>query len=162
MCDYSLEAARSRPAKIGDKLVTQAFDTGIRGFAAPGESRVVVCVAPGSELVFDEDIQISTLWWNSKSVGYKTAIFRQINKVVRYTNHDALELPDGRVVLLTRLCVGQRATVLQVPPLRAADIKPEAQRRVEASHDIAHQKAQRERQQQTTPAQGQESGARTY
>ena len=31
------------------------------------------------------------------------------------THHDALEFPDGHVVLLTRLCVGQRATVLQLP-----------------------------------------------
>jgi hypothetical protein len=27
-----------------------------------------------------------------------------------------LEFPDGQVVLLTRLCEGQRATVLQLPP----------------------------------------------
>jgi hypothetical protein len=31
------------------------------------------------------------------------------------THHDALEFPDGQVVLLTRLCEGQRATVLQLP-----------------------------------------------
>ena len=37
-------------------------------------------------------------------------------------HHDALEFPDGQVVLLTRLCVGQRATVLQLP----AAVHPEA------------------------------------
>src|SRR2546427_3401917 len=31
------------------------------------------------------------------------------------THHDALEFPDGQIVLLTRLCEGQRATVLQLP-----------------------------------------------
>jgi hypothetical protein len=31
------------------------------------------------------------------------------------THHDALEFPDGQVVLLSRLCEGQRATVLQLP-----------------------------------------------
>jgi hypothetical protein len=31
------------------------------------------------------------------------------------THHDALEFPDGQVVLVTRLCEGQRATVLQLP-----------------------------------------------
>ena len=31
------------------------------------------------------------------------------------THHDALEFPDGQVVLVTRLCVGQGATVLQLP-----------------------------------------------
>jgi len=30
-------------------------------------------------------------------------------------HHDALEFSDGQVVLLTRLCEGLRATVLQLP-----------------------------------------------
>ena len=30
-------------------------------------------------------------------------------------NHDALEFPNGQIVLLTRLCEGQHATVLQLP-----------------------------------------------
>ena len=30
-------------------------------------------------------------------------------------HHDALEFPDGRMVLVTRLVEGQRATVLQLP-----------------------------------------------
>jgi hypothetical protein len=46
---------------------------------------------------------------------YKTAIFRQINKQKVAAHHDALEFPDGRVVLLTLLCDGQQATVLQLP-----------------------------------------------
>jgi hypothetical protein len=43
------------------------------------------------------------------------AIFRQINKEVPSTHHDALEFPDGKIVLLTFLEVGQQATVLQLP-----------------------------------------------
>ena len=31
------------------------------------------------------------------------------------THHDALEFPDGKIVLLTHLCQGQHATVLQLP-----------------------------------------------
>ena len=31
------------------------------------------------------------------------------------THHDALEFPDGQVVLLTHLREGQRAVVLQLP-----------------------------------------------
>jgi hypothetical protein len=40
-------------------------------------------------------------------------------------HHDALEFPDGRVVLLTLLCEGQTATVLQLPakPTTAEDAK---------------------------------------
>ncbi len=33
MCDFSLQSVRSRPAKVGDKLVTRDFGTGTRGFA---------------------------------------------------------------------------------------------------------------------------------
>ena len=46
---------------------------------------------------------------------HTTAIFRQVNKQRVAAHHDALEFPDGRVVLLTFLCEGQQATVLQLP-----------------------------------------------
>jgi hypothetical protein len=45
----------------------------------------------------------------------KVARFRQINVGKPMVHHDALEFPDGETVLLTRLCEGQRATVLQLP-----------------------------------------------
>jgi hypothetical protein len=49
------------------------------------------------------------------------AVFREINKRQSNVHHDALEFPDGRIVLLTHLCEGQRATVLQLPaPPRVA------------------------------------------
>jgi hypothetical protein len=48
-------------------------------------------------------------------IKHRTAIFRQINKEVSNTHHDALEFPDGTIVLLTFLKVGQQATVLQLP-----------------------------------------------
>jgi hypothetical protein len=48
-------------------------------------------------------------------IKYKTAIFRQINLDKRWTHHDALEFPDGEIVLLTYLMEGQQATVLQLP-----------------------------------------------
>ena len=43
------------------------------------------------------------------------ARFRRVNEDRQLVHHDALELPSGKVVLLTRLLVGQRATVLQLP-----------------------------------------------
>lgn len=48
-------------------------------------------------------------------ISYKTAIFRQVNKANPHTHHDALEFPNGQIVLLTVLEEGQRATVLQLP-----------------------------------------------
>src|SRR6266480_3822414 len=53
--------------------------------------------------------------WRTKTVNFRTAIFRQINKDVPRLHHDALEFPDGSCVLLTELREGQEATVLQLP-----------------------------------------------
>jgi hypothetical protein len=45
----------------------------------------------------------------------KTAIFRQANVDCPTVHHDALEFPDGDMVLLTYLMEGQEAVVLQLP-----------------------------------------------
>jgi hypothetical protein len=37
-----------------------------------------------------------------------------------------LEFPDGQIMLLTRLCEGQRATVLQLPVLAHPAVAKEA------------------------------------
>ena len=47
MCDYSLHNVRSRPARVGDKLTTHQFYSGTRGFCAPEDRNVAVCVLPG-------------------------------------------------------------------------------------------------------------------
>ena len=55
MCDYSLRNVASRPARVGDKLVSTSFPTSsTRGFAAIGEPNVAVCLLPGTELAFEE------------------------------------------------------------------------------------------------------------
>ena len=51
----------------------------------------------------------------SRTINERVARFRQINADNPRTHHDALEFPDGTVVLMTYLCEGQRATVLQLP-----------------------------------------------
>jgi hypothetical protein len=48
MCDSSLHHAKSRPAKVGDKLTTRDFGLGTRGFCAPEDARMAVCVIPGN------------------------------------------------------------------------------------------------------------------
>ena len=58
MCDYSLHNVASRPAKVGDKLVTtQFFNSCTRGFSAIGEPNVAVCLLPGTEVAFDNDVE---------------------------------------------------------------------------------------------------------
>ena len=116
MCDFSLHAVRSRPAKVGDKLTTRLFNSGTRGFCAPEDEGMAVCLLPGTELSFAEAVRRSPRWpWNTNVINYKTAIFRQINKEVQHRHHDALEFANGTIVLVTDLVVGQRATVLQMP-----------------------------------------------
>jgi hypothetical protein len=116
MCDYSLHSVKTRPAKVGEKLVTRDFGTGSRGFAAPEDKNVAVCLLPSTELSFAKEVSRLKLWPLSKRViKHRTAIFRQINKHERMQHHDALEFPDGEIVLLTFLETGQEATVLQLP-----------------------------------------------
>ena len=117
MCDYSLHHVRSRPAKVGDQLTTRDFNLGTRGFAASEDINTAVCVLPGTELSFEREVTCvpRTVRWSAKTISHKTAIFRQINKGWPTAHHDALEFPDGQVVLLTLLTEGQRATILQLP-----------------------------------------------
>ena len=132
MCDYSLHSVNSRPAKVGDKLTTRDFGTGTRGFAASENANVAVCVLPGTELSFVDDVRcLSTglLVWRDRVINHRTAIFRQLNKERAATHHDALEFPDGRIVLLTSLREGQEATVLQLPAEPRSAVEAETQRR---------------------------------
>ena len=113
MCDYSLHHVKARPAKVGDKLTARDFGLGTRGFAASEDANVAVCVLPGTELCFAVEVTFAS--WHERVIKYRTAIFRQINLDKRWTHHDALEFPDGEIMLLTYLMEGQQATVLQLP-----------------------------------------------
>jgi hypothetical protein len=128
MCDFSLQSVRSRPAKVGDKLVTRDFGTGTRGFADVDELGTAVCLMPGTELAFASDIAClpaGVFGWKTQKFNHQTAIFRQVNKEKAAAHHDALEFPDGRIVLLTVLSEGQKASVLQLPaqPRTAAEAR---------------------------------------
>lgn len=118
MCDYSLEHVESTSAAQGMRLVSTVFSNSItRGFAAEGNPQVAVCLRAGTELVFDKEVECDhTLgFFPTKKMGENTARFRKINADRPHEHHDALEFPSGRIVLLTRLCAGQIATVVQLP-----------------------------------------------
>jgi hypothetical protein len=128
MCDYSLHAVASRPAKVGERLVSTKFrNTETRGFAAPEDPATAVCLLPGTELVFDQNVQIAGLLFN-RTTESNVARFREVDENEPYRHHDALELADGQIVLLTDLKPGQQATVLQLPataqPERKAVAEP--------------------------------------
>lgn len=114
MCDYSLELIASRPAKVADKLVSTSFPhTVTRGFASVDEPGMAVCLLP-TELAFQAEVQCET-GSLIPSLGRSVARFRRLNEDMPHVHHDALEFPDGKIILLTHLCKGQRATVLQLP-----------------------------------------------
>jgi len=126
MCDYSLENQLSRPAAVGDKLVTSSFPmTPTRGFCAEGEAGVAVCLLPGTELAFAEPVRYNGFWgtvvnYVKSRMGHDMANamlarFRQVDLDNPHTHHDAIELADGRVIKLSLLHEGQRARVLQLP-----------------------------------------------
>lgn len=132
MCDYSLQHVASRPAKMGETLVTTKFHSFTRGFSSIEERNVAVCLLPGTELSFEKPVQYDTreFWCTKRQVTHKVARFRQINQGKREAHHDALEFPDGQIVLLTQLCEGQRATVLQLPARSRANDPDEMERRL--------------------------------
>jgi hypothetical protein len=130
MCDYSLHNDRSRPAKVADKLTTRHFNSGTTGFAAPEDANMAVCVLPGTELAFAAKVSClpsGVFGWKTRTLNHTTAIFRQVNKDNQHTHHDALEFPNGEIVLLARLIEGQEATVLQLPAEPATATKVQAQ-----------------------------------
>jgi hypothetical protein len=133
MCDYSLQNVRSRPAAVGDKLITRDFGTGTRGFSDPQDAGLAVCVLPGTELAFDGEVRLivtGLLPWRNRVVQHQTAIFRQVNKQKEAAHHDSLEFPDGRILLLTLMKEGQQATVLQLPAKPKTEKEADDQRRV--------------------------------
>ena len=116
MCDYSLHAVASRPARVGETLITTTFrGTSTRGFAAESEPGVAVCMLPGTELAFAENVQYDNRWIWTKAINSRVGKFGAIEPNVPHRHHDAIEFPDGSHVLVTQLCEGQRATVLQLP-----------------------------------------------
>jgi hypothetical protein len=99
MCDYSLHAVASRPAKIGDKLITTQFPNSFtRGLAAVTEPEVAVCLLPGTEVAFDQKVRYAHLlgWLRSRTTKEELARFRQVNMDNSHTHHDAFEFPSGQ------------------------------------------------------------------
>jgi hypothetical protein len=122
MCDYSLHGVANRPATVGDKLVSTNFvNSFTRGFTEIGEPKVAVCLLPDTELAFEQEVEVDHVFrrllprFGFGKTGERVARFRQVNMDRPDTHHDALEFPNGKIVLVTRLCPGQKATVLQLP-----------------------------------------------
>src|ERR1700676_5571177 len=118
MCDYSLHAVASRPAKVGEALITTTFHgTSTRGFASESEPNVAVCMLAGTELAFAENVKYDNRWIWTRSINFQVGKFAEVDPHIPHRHHDADEFPDGSTVLVTQLCEGQRVSVLQLPVL---------------------------------------------
>jgi hypothetical protein len=121
MCDYSLHAVATRPAKVGETLITTTFrGTSTRGFASESEPAVAVCMLPGTELAFEQNVKYDNRWIWSRTANFRVGKFGMIDADVPHRHHDAIEFPDGSTVLVTQLAQRQRATVLQLPVVHRA------------------------------------------
>jgi hypothetical protein len=139
MCDYSLQHVANRPARVGDKLVTTRFrESSTRGFAAIGEPNVAVCLLPGTEIAFDHEVECDRGFGllPNRRIQAKVARFRQVDRNQICAHRDALEFPEGYVVMLTTLREGQHATVLQLPASRVAN-KTEEPTRTPTGDELA-------------------------
>ena len=122
MCDYSLHAVATRPARDGETLISTTFrGTSTRGFASEHEPTVAVCMRPGTELAFAEDIKYDNRWIWTRTLDWRVGKFNQIQPELHDRHHDAIEFPDGSHVLVTQLCTGQRVTVLQLPMVQTGN-----------------------------------------
>jgi hypothetical protein len=107
MCDYSLEAYRSRPAREGEQYVTHRFSSGTVGFIAPGDATTAVCMAYDTKLML-EDIPEST----------RTTLGIAANEVVTFARldsdffQDGVRFANGAQILLQRLGPGVKASVV--------------------------------------------------
>jgi hypothetical protein len=137
MCDYSLEHVASRPAAVGDKLVSTRFGNSItRGFAAASEPNVAVCLLPGTEVAFEQDVECEPAFgfFPVRKLTEKVARFRQVDMDQPAVHHDALEFPGGQIVKVSRLAEGQRVTVLQLPA--TAQPAQKAESSAEREHEL--------------------------
>ena len=116
MCDYSLRAVSSRPAEVGETLITTTFrGTSTRGFASESDPNTAVCMLPGTELAFAENVRYDSRWIWPKTLDFRVGKFGVVDPHIADRHHDAVEFPDGTFVLVTQLCEGQRVSVLQLP-----------------------------------------------
>ena len=67
MCDYSLHAVATRPAEVAETLVSTSFSIGTLGFASPDDPKVAVCLRPGTEIAFENDVQTDGMMFRKKT-----------------------------------------------------------------------------------------------
>jgi hypothetical protein len=106
MCDYSLEAYRSRPAQLGERYETHLFESYSVGFIAPGDPATAVCMACDTKLRLEgipERVQ------RAKCVSLNEDVaFVRLDKG---PHHDGVRFANGTEVTLQELGPGVKGFV---------------------------------------------------
>jgi hypothetical protein len=101
MCDYSLEAYRSRPARLGEKYETHLFESHSIGFVAPGDPSTAVCMECDMKLRLEgipERVQ------RTKRVSADEDV--TFTRIEKGFHHDGVRFGNGAEVTLQELGPG--------------------------------------------------------
>ena len=105
MCDYSLEAYRTRPARQGEEYTTHRFPTGTVGFVASGET--VICMAYDTKLTLEnipKEVQVA--------VGVEASEPATFCRLENTLYQDGVRFSNGVEISLQRLGPSVRAHVV--------------------------------------------------
>jgi hypothetical protein len=106
MCDYSLEAYRSRPAREGEQYVTSRFTSGSVGFIAPGDTVTAICMAYDTRLTLENIPQAIR-----RALGVKAKELVTFARLESDFFKDGVRFANGAQVTLQRLGPGVKASV---------------------------------------------------
>ena len=106
MCDYSLEAYRSRPARLGERYETHRFESYSIGFIAPGDPSIAVCMAYDTKLTLEgipEVVQRSLCVSANEDVTF--------TRLEGGPHHDGVRFANGAEVALQKLGPGVKGYI---------------------------------------------------
>ena len=106
MCDYSLEAYRSRPARLGERYETHRFESFSIGFIAPGDTSTAVCMAYDTKLRLEGIPSVV-----QRSLGVSANEEVTFIRLENEAHHDAVRFANGAEVTLQKLGAHIRAHI---------------------------------------------------
>ncbi len=107
MCDYSLEAYRTRPARQGEHYTTHRFPSGTVGFIAPGDTVTAICLAYDTKLNL-EDIPQQV----QDALGVRASEPVTFSRLETSLFQDGVRFANGAEISLQRLGTGVKACVV--------------------------------------------------
>lgn len=119
MCDYSLDAYRSRPAREGERYATHRFPSGAVGFVAPGDTVTAICMAYDTKLTL-EGIPPAV----QKTTGAQARESVTFSRIENQLFQDGVRFENGALISLQQLGPGVRACVVDalLTPIRQREM----------------------------------------